>query len=177
MDGRIALKPRNWSSRNKKRVEKWVTEEYTEEKTGIFFSGWKDCEESPEAEVIIFYNKNSAILTALFGGLHGLAGEFGPLRPGTIEGYPAALNSVSISKSGMNKGTALHEFGHVAGLAHEHNHPDADENGKKCEEIEPYFRTIFEYEPYDAESIMSYCSVRNHKLSQGDISLLKQLYP
>lgn len=177
MDGSIRLKPRNWSSRNKKRIQNWVNEQYTLEKTGIHFTGWKDCEEAPEAEVVIFYNKNSVIMTAIFGGLHGLAGEFGPLRPGRIEGYPAALNSVTISKSGMNKGTALHEFGHVAGLAHEHNHPDADENGKKCKDIAPYFRTKFEYEPYDAESIMSYCSVRNHKLSSGDIKLLKQLYP
>jgi hypothetical protein len=58
--------------------------------------------------------------------------------------------------------TALHEFGHVAGLRHEHIHSDAkaDPNCfnlgtfKITEQIED---TATQYETYDPNSIMNYC--------------------
>ncbi len=171
------LKVRDWIETNKLSVKSWVNEEYSSKRTGIYFTGWKDCEETPEAEVIIFFNKNNKILTSIFGGLHGLA-SIGP--KGGVAGYPAAQACASISETGMKKGTVVHEFGHVAGLGHEHNHPDSATGKKACEIINPQTIVTFLYEEYDVESIMSYCSLHLENrmtLSKKDLALLRKIYP
>ena len=176
------LKVKNWSKKNKANVQKWVMEEYSVERTGIHFTGFLDCQESPYSDVIIFYNKNSRVGTFLLGGTHGLA-VMGP-HPGIVKGYSAASGFVSISSSGMDKGTVIHEFGHTAGLQHEHLHHDAYKIEKgKCPAVKgPQFSTYFRYTEYDPESVMNYCRIHGKGgskagLSKNDVGLLRQLYP
>ncbi len=171
------LRVKNWNKSFKKKVEFWVNEEFSPERTGIHFTGWKSCKDSPEADVILFYNSNSYIKRFILGGLDGVAGELGPRRRDEVQGFPAARSIVAISKTGMNKGTAIHEFGHVAGLAHEHNHYDAPRNDESCPYYERHFSTQLEYKTFDRDSIMNYCSLKLKKLSEGDVRLLKELYP
>jgi hypothetical protein len=173
--GEYKIIVRDWSDKDKANVQKWANEEYTEERTGIHFTGWQNCEETPNADVILFYNKNSVIKTSIFGGLNGLASNLGPTA-GIVIGYPAARSSVSISKSGMKKGIVLHELGHVAGLAHEHVHPGATK-AAGCNLTMPTTTPTYIYEPYDSQSIMNYCSLALNKLSDKDVELLKRLYP
>jgi len=182
-DGYV-LKVRNWKQKNKDRVKKWVTEEFTQERTGIYFTGFEDCADSPNADIIIFHNKNSSLGTFIFGGTHGLA-LLGPY-PGSVEGYPSASAFVSISSSGMDKGTVIHEFGHSAGLQHEHIHYDAFKIDQgRCPSItkeNSYFTTRYKYTEYDHQSVMNYCRIQGKGgssagLSAKDVELLKKLYP
>jgi hypothetical protein len=176
--GKQMIKPRDWSESNKTKIKKWVNEEFNVSRTGIHFVGWKNCSDAPFARVIMFYNRNSAILNKLNGGLEGVTHKIGPAFS-TIDGYSEAFNGVAISKSGLNKGVVVHEFGHISGLAHEHNHPDAAKNGRGCVYISPVFVQSLEYESYDANSVMSYCTIKKDKhagLSSRDVALLRKLY-
>ncbi len=65
----------------------------------------------------------------------------------------------------------------MAGLAHEHNHYDAPKDDKSCPYYERNFSTKLEYTDFDPASIMSYCSIKLKKLSDGDVGLLKEMYP
>jgi hypothetical protein len=182
-EGPYVLKVRDWKDKEKEKLKAWVLEEYSPERTGIFFTGFEDCENAPDADVIIFKNKNSKFKAFFAGALHGLA-LLGPYF-GEVAGYPKASSFVSISSTGMDKGTVIHEFGHVAGLAHEHEHPNAwKEDPKRCSSIKentfPKFR--LEYEPYDRDSVMNYCKIHGKEgkklgLSPGDVALLRKLYP
>ncbi len=171
------IKVKSWSKSNRRKLEAWVNEEYSEERTGIYFTGWKSCAEETEADVILFYNHNSYIKRFVLGDIDGVAGDLGPRKREMVNGFPGARSLVAISKTGMNKGTAIHEFGHVAGLAHEHNHYDAPKPDKSCPHYERNFTTKLEYTDFDPASIMSYCSIKLKKLSDGDVALLKELYP
>ncbi|MES2527949.1 MAG: M12 family metallo-peptidase [Bdellovibrionota bacterium] len=171
------IKVKNWSKSNRKNVQKWVNEEYSEARTGIYFTGFKSCSQETEADVILFYNSNSYIKRFVLGDIDGVAGDLGPRKNDKVDGFPGARSLVAISKTGMNKGTVIHEFGHVAGLAHEHNHYDAPKDDKSCPHYERSFSTKLEYTDFDPASIMSYCSIKLKKLSNGDVSLLKEMYP
>lgn len=175
------LEIRAWSRGDKAKIKQWVTEEYSEERTGIHFTGFGDCKDSPDADVVIFYNKNSRIATYLLGGLHGLS-TIGP-HFGSVSGHPKAEGFISISKSGMDKGTVVHEFGHSAGLEHELLHPEAYENEKgKCDlAVFTVPRNGLEYTEYDKDSVMNYCKLHGKGgsrlgLSPLDVELLKILY-
>ncbi len=179
--GTYVLKVGKWKESNKVKVRQWVGEEFSEERTGIHFSGFLNCDETPDADVIIFHNKNSKFGTFLFGGLHGLA-ALGP-SIGSVEGYPAASAFVSISSSGMDKGTVIHEFGHSAGLHHEHIHPDAYKFERGCASVEKNQIADYRYtyEEFDIDSVMSYCRLQRRGgtkagLSKKDVELLKKLY-
>jgi hypothetical protein len=72
---------------------------------------------------------------------------------------------------------ALHEFGHAAGLAHEHKRPDSTckiKNDGPEDGLTPVGN-------FDKDSVMNYCppSVGNFfvQLSPGDIQAINSLYP
>lgn len=166
------LKIRDWNQEDKINVREWTESEFKPERTGIYFTGWKTCKETPNADIILFYNANFKY----FATFNGIAGGYGPIDK--VEGYPKAKSLVVISKSGMNKSVVLHEFGHVAGLAHEHQHPDALKESKKpCLLIDTRIWSQFNYEHFDEESIMSYCNRALTSLSTKEVDLLKRLYP
>lgn len=181
-DGYV-LKVKSWKEKNKANLRQWVGEEFTADRTGINFTGFLDCGDSPEADVIIFHNKNSRVGTFFLGGTNGLA-LIGPNRNAVV-GYPSARAFISISSSGMDKGTVIHEFGHSAGLQHEHIHYDAFKLDKgRCPSIskDNHFTTQWRYTEYDRDSVMNYCRIQGKGgstagLSPKDVELLKKLYP
>lgn len=159
----------------------WVRQEYTAKRTGIHFIGFKDCEETPDADVVIFYNRNTPDGKKTRYGQHGLA--FHGYKPGKIEGYSHAANFISISSSGFTKSTVIHEFGHVASLAHEQSHPDAYKTEKAdCSSVKKEkYMDYFNYESYDRKSVMNYCWIHRvgnemEGLSPGDVKTLRSLY-
>lgn len=180
VDAGVSFKIRDWSEEDKAKIRAWITVEYSAKKTGIHFTGWKSCEEARMSDVILFFNDKSMLMTALLGGqyIKGRAGALGAY-PRSVPGYPYAQNSVVISSGGMEKGSVVHEFGHVAGLGHEHTHPESAKRGRACSKINPSFHRSYVYTAYDATSIMSYCSLESKlsSLSQSDRKLLKSLYP
>ena len=170
------MKVRDWSPENREKVERWANEEFSPERTGIYFTGFKDCAETPEADLIFFYNKTTRFSLFMEGGFSGSAIGLGP-KPGSVDGYPHAKTLVAISSPTLNKEVLIHELGHVVGLAHEHNHPQASR--KDCKMVWPHRNPFLEYTEYDAKSIMSYCTVDKGgvgELSEGDLKLIRRLY-
>ncbi|MFN8407096.1 MAG: hypothetical protein U0X71_06410 [Sphingobacteriaceae bacterium] len=90
------------------------------------------------------------------------------------------------------RATALHEFGHVLGLDHEHCHPDSKVNISQLDGIDQMPRDLetgyFHHKTYDPLSIMHYGFPgsmtkdgkdikENLELSAGDITFIQTLYP
>lgn len=180
-EGAEAFKFRDWKKSDKEKVINWVNAEYSAERTGIYFVGFTDCGVNPDIDVAIFYNKNNKIKAHLLGGYDGIA-SLGT-RGERISGYRRIRGYVAISKSGMDKGTVIHEFGHIAGLMHEHEHPDAINFEPECDLTSEWSHAFSEYvyEPYDKDSVMNYCKLfkrggRRVGLSPRDVELLKRLY-
>jgi len=79
--------------------------------------------------------------------------------------YPAG-QSVNLGNGCKHYGLYLHEFGHMIGLYHEHQHPDRDtEINVDMNNVDPSMRQWFEHEtepfktfgaPYDVQSVMHY---------------------
>lgn len=178
--GGYALRVKDWTPDQKTWMEKWVKEEFTPERTGIHFVGFRDCHELPGAEVVLFKSKTgglSNIMTTILGGVVGWAGL--GAHTYNVEGFPAAKNYVVLRSSGIKKAFAIHEFGHVVGLGHEHEHPQAVAFNKKCQSVtKPARDSIYVYTEFDSESIMSYCNVEDTRrgLSQSDVMLIRRLY-
>lgn len=175
--GNFTITTRAWSKKKKELLTSWITEEYSLLQTGVVFEGFGDCKGSPESDVILFYYRVNPLL-AYFNPVEiGITDKLGP-RVSSIEGHPDSSNAIAISNVGLYKSLILHEFGHALGLAHEHNHYKATNDGI-CEEINPRFHAKLEYTPYDAESVMNYCHMKKNKnasLSDGDRALLRALY-
>jgi hypothetical protein len=163
-----------WSKKDKLMAEEWVNSEYTETRTGVNFRGWLDCSETTEAEVILFYNKDN-FFKSFTGGVAGFSGSIGEFHYLKLAGYPQAKNFVVINRSGVAKRTLIHEMGHVAGLQHEHLHPNA--YNRSCKDIAPRdLPAQFDYTEYDPNSVMNYCN-QMKTLSNGDLAILKKHYP
>lgn len=168
------LRIQKWKLEEQESIRAWITEAYNFESTGIYFTGWRDCAETVDPDVIIFIH--SRPLIDFFSGFSGTVNKVG-YHPGLVEGYPSAGNFVALARK-ISKGVAIHEFGHILGLAHEHNHPDAEVD---CEFNSPFKERheLLSYTEYDPDSVMSYCNLWSPQpgLSDADSNLLKFLYP
>lgn len=180
----LEVKVDNWPGGKKKALVRWLKEEYTAEKTIISFTGFKSCAETPDADVPVFYGKKSSIRRFFEGGIDGFAKIGQGIRAGSLEGFPGARSYVWLSSAGFSRATAIHEFGHVTGLLHEHDRDEARED-KKCDP-DRHIMLGFIYSremitPYDSDSVMSYCTIygkggKKRGLSAGDQETLKLLY-
>jgi hypothetical protein len=166
------------------KVRLWTEHDYTPQTTGIHFVGWKDCEEAPEAEIVVFYSWRSRIWHALAGGTEGYA-YVGPVAQGMYPEFPNAKNFVWLSRAGFSRGVTLHEFGHAAGLYHEHERKERTQD-PACDDYsknpirEPSRYEIY-FGAYDSKSIMNYCYLNSrggdrNGLSEGDLAVLRFLY-
>lgn len=173
--GVLKVKIASWSSPARAMVKNWVEAEYSSERTGIHFSGWSPCEEDPQADIVLFLGKE--------GGLLGGQASLGPRNPGTVARYPNARGYVLIYD--LKKSTVVHEFGHVAGLMHEHLHPQIYQADPTCAHkllnSPPRPDSLNEYVTYDRQSVMNYCALNapggeNLGLSPGDLGNLQELY-
>ncbi len=179
----------NWSEGNKKKIQEYITSEYKIERTNIEFSGWKDCDENPQAKLVIFYGKKrlgNYFSDLIIGSTLGLS-SIGPTAYQDLPQYLNAKAFVWLYSDGLNRGTATHEFGHSLGLHHEHYRWEAGKD-PRCKKahvedagIGPGYAKADIHGEYDPESIMSYCTIRgpggfNKGLSPRDIELIKYIY-
>lgn len=166
----------NWSEEEKETLERLLAQEYSRSRTGISFSSFKDCEQSPNSDIVLFKARN--------GGLLGGQASIGPKRKGYVEGFPSAHGYVLLYD--LNLTNVTHEFGHVLGLQHEHLHPEAFDEDPNC------LRRIlnapaklsehYTYTPYNRTSIMNYCYTSAEGgdkigLDAEDLENLRRLYP
>lgn len=172
-----------YTQSHKEALEDIIIQEYTKERTGIAFIGWKDCQEQPDSDVYLFRISDSG---AGFIGVasQGEAGEqtfeeVGIFSKKKVKVYrkqnkdkkaflalnTALLKSARLSRVSEFQMTALHEFGHLAGLQHEH--ADIREDNKRYGDsncstsgtrtAEGPLSSTKKVSVYDRNSIMNYC--------------------
>ena len=172
--------------REMSKTKRIVSEEFTKERTGIYFTGWKPCSQSKRVDIIIMKSsKKYHSITAYPGraslGSDGLRSTTGYFSKGTKR---SAIALATFSRENI-----LHEFGHLTGLRHEHIHPEAKtdlnclklgkriikprKQQRKSKSRDQVLATTLIFSEYDSESIMNYCYIeklRNEKRSQASLS-------
>ncbi|WII71694.1 hypothetical protein QJS83_14590 [Bdellovibrio sp. 22V] len=174
-DSKEKYKRAPWTEEKKLQVQRWIEEEYSASRTGVHFVGFQDCVRGDRSKVIINYRKK---LSLGLGGITWASATVGEQLSFVSKDFPGAVSEVHFFVGGFDKATVVHEFGHVAGLYHEHDHPQAQGCSVRTEDNKElvYVRG---YTEYDRESVMSYCVTREFKdrgLSAGDILTLRLMY-
>ena len=155
----------------KQLIKDSIQNEYNLSQTGISFIGWKSCKEDPNADaILIVANSDEQPLgRASVGRSETYRNEVSY----DLENFPLphdaktfvllnlmkAYDSVVIYEEEL-KYSAIHEFGHLAGLRHENISSDAERDPNCTEnEIGPEIAmdNIKQLTPYDPSSIMNYC--------------------
>jgi len=157
-----------------------VTSNFIKSNVGIEFTGWGDCKDTPSAEARVW-----------FGVERAYSYYIGKLKIGDANPMDHQSLTIGLPTPGNNEfydyNTALHEFGHFAGLFHEQARLE-NLNGGACTRqetgplgypdfIKPSMQPIA---GFDFGSIMNYCvqgyQSRHLMLSQSDIQGLRYLY-
>lgn len=195
-------------------IKETIMKEFAPERTIVSFTGWKKCNELSSSEYDVRIKPTGDLEQAIGAAGRSPIGDHSIYLPET--GYTQDLSvpqgdvllwdPITFTGLGFDikpfvgrmpskvflSYTALHEFGHVAGLRHEHLHFADVPNDQKCnpqlikkfEAEKPATSTHF-YGDYDSYSVMNYCwynyIVKNGlsdevKLSDGDIKTLRQMY-
>lgn len=166
-------------------VQNKIQTQFTVDRTGIEFIGWTSCALAPEFDIIIYgaygykNNKNGPERSLLGSSNIGRAElDLKSLRKGPGFIFLNQMNGPQ-EKFSTEKLilTALHEFGHAAGLRHEHIRRDAEDDENCTQRAHQYGE--LDDEPmssariignYDALSIMNYCYEWYFKNRQGFIT-------
>lgn len=197
---KVTIKPLEPSAKDK--ILRFLNEVFTPNSTGIYFTEDINC---TDFDVLVVKNQPRVH----FGSdkkKYGRAsiGEAGQItwrgrsifskKPGFYNksGYKAYVALGTIDRT-----TTLHEFGHIAGLRHEHarkeafkdpgcaqeNPPSAGRNSSLQERLDNTTETLG---PYDPNSFMNYCYINRERkninsyskpaLSPADIRVLKEIY-
>jgi len=177
---------RGFTEEEKQAVQKIVQQEYTPKKTGIYFTGWKNCADImwDNYDVSLLEDTDDKPYKIAFDGQSSAIGENGILEKETRWSsrqskmvdhefyrtkdtsklpnvYLVAQRKAQFKISYLVdlERTALHELGHIAGLRHEHARPEAqlDPHCKGVSLTEKEIDTTDRYGEYDNHSIMNYC--------------------
>ncbi len=197
-------------------IEKKINAEFTPEKTGIHFTGFEKCRipahgGRPDADAVLALESVDSFDEIIEGGASiGMSvidlfrGEIMRRDPEEDAGLPSLVIQIPSEKIYSSKSigyheaislTALHEFGHLAGLHHEHSayrdealrdpycasSPFADDLKKGPDQAfslvpKKYTENLYELKGavrsgYDSKSIMNYCHTRNLFAHGGKIGL------
>jgi hypothetical protein len=192
-------------------IKSVIESEYKIERTGVFFSGWKECKFFDNHDVRLIIRRDKSLEN--LKGIGGSAGSVGfPVESRKRKNlkiqftlYSGDINS-SIKLDDLLGYTALHEFGHIAGLAHEHGITTGKDIGNEplkqvsvynpnsvmdyhlndymtkhgsdfeINEGTPRLEQDLNVELYEDRNAKVRASVIMSKLSYGDIHSLKCLY-
>ena len=175
--------PSYLSNDEKNEIRTLVQETYTKEKTGITFTGFKNCSEEANYDVMIIKAKNikrilKPDISVPFGGRSSIGREGIYSEQGFVETNPTIKPTVLFTE--MSPYTINHEFGHLAGLRHEHAHPDAKTISQSCRySNSSEILNSAVIKAYDPNSVMNYCrrlENRNLNLSPADEETLRSIY-
>lgn len=153
-------------------VRKVVETEYSPERTGLHFTGWKDCSESAsESDVVIFMSRPD-LLTEVEGwasiGENLDVLDLKNKRKRTRSKAFVFLRHPDEPKLLMTPEqllalVALHEFSHLAGLGHEHARVHVGQRDKNCASrwtpLQPQSlgQNVDFTGAYDPNSVTNYC--------------------
>lgn len=193
--------PDEFSRKAKKRIKDVVLSEFSESETGISFHGWKDCSEVDDSQVDVRIIRSRGVpfyflrKAAPFDGSASV-GEAGVIdQNGYTRGPHDQKAYVLLTK--LKKAFIVHEFGHIAGLRHEHLHPDSeyDKNCRSKFALQSFLQGILSGKlysstqmmtEYDSLSVMNYCHIysslneiersQEQVLSRLDRETLKYIY-
>lgn len=184
-------------------IQNKINQEFTAQKTGIHFIGWKACKLSSthrviDADAVIALDSVSEYagviegetsvgmsVVDLFESAHVRRAADSPSLPTLVLHLPptSKYNSKKISFEDAVLLSSVHEFGHLAGLHHEHMAFQDDAlkdpqcttsdfgsffkkmvDGARRVYAKDYLENLFELRPsvrtvYDSNSLMSYCQL------------------
>ena len=187
-----------YTNQQKNWIKKIITKEYNDGNTGISFVGWSDCTfDLKDIDVILFRTEpvipESEGPVNVKGGMATL-GEKGEVASDldeqnhSIENYDKTkfpeLNVVILNTGNTQDKKlsaedyigllALHEFGHTAGLRHQHIIHQSALNDPNCNGFESmlateqiFHSTIFT-SGYDYNSVMNYCYINTLSSVSGN---------
>lgn len=146
------------------------------EEQKISFYSWEKCGGPPYGEPSIRLNISDershasglGIDNVFYGGLT-LNFEY--------KKWHASCSESEAKKQSCIYATAVHEFGHLLGLAHEHNRPDT--NREKCDDAPNGGDGDLIIGEWDLHSIMNYCNPdwnNDGNLSKGDVYGIQRAY-
>lgn len=167
-------------------IKNVINETFTKSQTGIHFVGWKNCSEEAMFDVIVMnagkvkglvFNKKAPFKGFASIGENGYFSKEGYIGK-KLETRPLVALQV------FDLPIIVHEFGHIAGLRHEHVHPSAKKEDSSCsyalyaKESPIDQSTLINY---DKASIMNYCRINNPynksaALSGHDKATLLKIY-
>lgn len=171
-------------------IVRTIENEYTKERTGIHFVGWEDCDKSSSSDAIISKAKSIRLLTFNIVG-PTYAGDSSIGEDGDVDGRLTKKTGKTpfIAFTDFSPVTIAHEFGHLAGLRHEHIHTEAAKD-QKClslfqqstasynqfisRRVDRYMDYTKNVTEYDKDSIMNYCAILNLKTRKELLSPLDQ---
>lgn len=176
----MKTKKRDWRPREKRRLQRILETEFSVDRTGYTFVGFKDCKDTKNINVVVV-GVARGLSKQTLSGVEGVATV--GMKRNRITSYERAHGAVLLSPLGIRKMTIVHEFGHILGLMHEHDHPEAP-LVSAC----PYYFGKSEsqsshsiiFTDFDKKSVMNYCHVLfrgiNQGLSPNDQELILDLY-
>lgn len=193
------LKIKPFTDTEKDLIIRTIESEYTPELTGIHFVGWENCDESKKVDAIVSKSSKgiNVVGFSLFGPTFEGRSSIGQAGIGKdLIFLPSEYTSLVTLVEFSDPHTIAHEFGHLAGLRHEHIRMEAADDSvcrktfmmTRSEYVTRFSRgdTIYKSSKlvteYDPESVMSYCylfkgvKLRSELLSDLDRQTLKSEY-
>lgn len=197
-----------WSEGLKLKIKQTITAEYSLKRTGIEFTGWNLCKPSLskrnlEEDVALFLSSPLASNFTSDQGSSNIRNKWNSISGG-IDSRTASiwfLNPLAYKMSSDRFGknlltnderfqlTTLHEFGHIAGLLHEHDRLQKKDQDLNLHLLQPEIEEDFYFKlenkhpdesllgEYDPNSIMNYIYLDTLKYITGTSWILNKSLP